>query len=870
MNITQDKIKIFLLFSLFSLALLVSQHFIDNLIFNNAPKSVALNNGLDKTLERERLFQSFLADSTTQLSSIRQNSSLQQFFDNQTRQPLEELFEFVAKNNPYIMQVRLLDATGQEVIRVERSQYKSIPLSVAPDNLQNKANSPYFKDATNQTFEQVLFSKLDLNLENGQIEMPFKPTLRAYLPVFNKQQLQGVLVINYFIEPFLKQLIDAPLYDVILADSDGNYLYHFDKSKSWSAFRGIEKALNQDFKEVDLFTQKTVYLNENYITRQLNLPFKTPLYLILQLKQPYFEALATESRKQTLIVAFITLLMAILASLVMARQLDKLWRNLNTARALEKQFRDTFEQAASGIAHIDIDGQWLRINKTLFKILGYTQAQLDNITLNELRHPDERQNAQKLKHKLLSGDIEHYQIENRLKHQQGHYVWVGITISLVRNDQQNPQYFILVIHDISHEKKLYDDLNLANETLKIAQQTAHLGFWELDHKTQQLSWNAQTYEIFGLKPYGIEPTFMNFLSFIPEAEHKELLTVFNASIKNKHNYNFSHSVVTQTHKTLYVQERGHHIFDAQGEVLKTIGTVQDQTEQVKAYQRIQKIFDLQSQLLFLTDGLKITLANQALLAFYGKLTLASFKHNGQNLLARLIPSSNETKHLKLTEWLKLQTQTTAAIPAITLKNPQGKVHTFSLSVHEFDENQWLITLLDITKTVLEKALLENKVNQDALTKAHTRHFFETHIDHLIEQAYTNQKSLGIIYFDIDFFKQVNDTYGHDMGDEVLKTIVIICKANLREKDYVIRWGGEEFLILIQVDSEKVLRQVTENIRRKIANHEFDTQTQITASFGITLHQPGSSIKYTLSQADEALYKAKNNGRNQIFIAPSAS
>lgn len=118
-------------------------------------------------------------------------------------------------------------------------------------------------------------------------------------------------------------------------------------------------------------------------------------------------------------------------------------------------------------------------------------------------------------------------------------------------------------------------------------------------------------------------------------------------------------------------------------------------------------------------------------------------------------------------------------------------------------------------------------------------------------------------FDIDKFKDVNDTYGHNIGDIILKRLVKVVKESIRENDILIRWGGEEFIVILEIESIEKLRQVAEHIRMKVENNNFTEVNQITCSFGITLHKDNETMDQTIERADKALYSAKNSGRNKV-------
>jgi len=129
------------------------------------------------------------------------------------------------------------------------------------------------------------------------------------------------------------------------------------------------------------------------------------------------------------------------------------------------------------------------------------------------------------------------------------------------------------------------------------------------------------------------------------------------------------------------------------------------------------------------------------------------------------------------------------------------------------------------------------------------------------------KDVCIILFDIDFFKKVNDTYGHIMGDKVLQNFASVLKKHLRKDDVVVRMGGEEFLIILhEVESKDLSKKIADNLREEIKKSEVEG-VKITASFGVCCGEikNDEDFKKLYQKADEALYEAKENGRDQVRV-----
>lgn len=154
---------------------------------------------------------------------------------------------------------------------------------------------------------------------------------------------------------------------------------------------------------------------------------------------------------------------------------------------------------------------------------------------------------------------------------------------------------------------------------------------------------------------------------------------------------------------------------------------------------------------------------------------------------------------------------------------------------------------------------------DKLTGLYNRLKFFENLEYEIAKQKRNNSKLSLIMFDIDHFKSVNDTYGHDIGDHVLRELSALVKSKLREYDTFARWGGEEFLILIPEISLEDSYRKADDIRREIESNVFINDRIITSSFGITSYNVGDKKDDVLKRVDEALYDAKRTGRNKICM-----
>jgi diguanylate cyclase (GGDEF)-like protein len=165
--------------------------------------------------------------------------------------------------------------------------------------------------------------------------------------------------------------------------------------------------------------------------------------------------------------------------------------------------------------------------------------------------------------------------------------------------------------------------------------------------------------------------------------------------------------------------------------------------------------------------------------------------------------------------------------------------------------------------IMEERLRELSVT-DVLTGIYNRYKFSQEINKEISRTKRYNLPLGLIMFDIDHFKQINDTYGHQTGDEVLKELCSLVKEIIRETDIFARWGGEEFMILCPHTNNQKIMVFAERIRKKIEEHKFSYGVKITISLGVSMYSnKEKDDKELLKRTDTALYKAKHKGRNCV-------
>lgn len=173
--------------------------------------------------------------------------------------------------------------------------------------------------------------------------------------------------------------------------------------------------------------------------------------------------------------------------------------------------------------------------------------------------------------------------------------------------------------------------------------------------------------------------------------------------------------------------------------------------------------------------------------------------------------------------------------------------------------------------------LKKDLIHDSLTSLKTRKFFEdrakiylSNIEKVGEgkrRDWFGFRNLSLLFIDIDYFKKINDEYGHDTGDVVLKTVAETISKDVRGGDTVARWGGEEILVLLLGANEEDAKEKADSIRKDVESAVFKDVSglKVTVSIGVAEYQKGLSIDDLIKSADQALYKAKETGRNKVVV-----
>lgn len=309
-------------------------------------------------------------------------------------------------------------------------------------------------------------------------------------------------------------------------------------------------------------------------------------------------------------------------------------------------------------------------------------------------------------------------------------------------------------------------------------------------------------------------------------------------------------------------------YQAMGEDITSLKKTQKELMEQKRY--LQSILDSQDNMIIVADREKIHEVNISFLQFFGFYSTDDMSNNLHRISEMTVEvegclKPGEAKSM----WLDaLDSEEGAGQYRLVAFRQEGAENPRFFSVTfkplSIESELYVLEFSDVTALEERSREFETRANYDALTRIFNRRRFLELLEHGIDTAKRLNHELSIVFFDIDHFKRINDTYGHNTGDDVLRGLASLVSGTIRRTDIFARWGGEEFLILLESTSLENAARMAEKLRKTIMEHEFPGVKQVTCSFGVTSYLPGEKGDTFISRADSALYKAKESGRNRVI------
>ena len=480
-NSSKSRIKqLFVVFIIFSIVLSSLFVIIDKFIYGNKVQNVALQNAVKKSLERQNIVKDFLVQSEDLLFSIRRLNSFDVYLENQDKNILTDILMSYSKAHSNIMQIRFIDKNGFEKININRDNENSVPYFVLDNKLQNKAHRYYFENSKNKSLEKVWFSSLDLHVENKELEVPLKPTLRAILPIKKDDEFAGILIVNYFMESFIDKLVDMPLYDTILFNNNGDIIRNKDESKNWSFYSNSDYSIKNEFpNDYKKILNQDLVKEKSFVSKKFDVPILNGLNIVFKLNDFFLISQESKTNQQYLVVSIFTIIGSMLLSfftlnflnrtLLNSEELEKLNKELHEASKIanigfwESNTKDSITWSEGIYDIFDIDDYDKKITFDFFTSF------MDEKDKQNLKEKIEKTKKERLdyfnefKIKTIKGNIKF--LESRAEHiydLRGYYVKTrGILKDITKSKTQEE----LLINQTNEQKKLLSLFDIGDSVL---------------------------------------------------------------------------------------------------------------------------------------------------------------------------------------------------------------------------------------------------------------------------------------------------------------------------------------------------------------------------------------------------------------------
>lgn len=283
---------------------------------------------------------------------------------------------------------------------------------------------------------------------------------------------------------------------------------------------------------------------------------------------------------------FITQLVVVGAIAQMQQRNRRLQAATEEAQRNQKRFLDTFELAASGISHVAASGRLLRVNRSFCDIVGYSADELQHLRFQDITHPDDIAADVALLHESLAGQRSRYTLEKRYRHKNGRWVWVQLTVALVRSTDGSPDYFISVVQDLSALKATEDALRTSERLMQQAQTLAGFASWEADLDTWQFRAVGGSHVRLGLP--SAEFSGAQLLALTHPDDQERMWNEWVAALQGVSEYNSAYRA-TIDGQDRWFSVRAEFEREPSGRVRRAYGVTQDITQQTLAEQEIRRL-----------------------------------------------------------------------------------------------------------------------------------------------------------------------------------------------------------------------------------------------------------------------------------------
>ncbi len=519
------------------------------------------------------------------------------------------------------------------------------------------------------------------------------------------------------------------------------------------------------------------------------------------------------------------------------------------------------------------------VTENVSRVFGYEASELIGGIKNyaELIHPDDLEHVEQETKEASRPETEDFiHIPYRIRRSDGSYIWVYESTRIHRNAKEKITNFIGYVIEITSIMEREEKILFLKERFELATLATGDGVWDWDIIKDRVWYSERLKEMLGYKDEEIKKSFGGWVeSLHPEDKEKTLESV-NEHLGGKTEfYEVIYRLKHKTKEWIWVLARGKALFDASGKPQRMLGFYTDITQRKKVEDELRlysKIFENSE------EGITITDADSHIIAVNDAFTKITGYERDEVIgkTPALLASGRHDKNFFKMMWKSL-IEKGCWEGEIYNRKKTGEIYPEWLSIFTIrDTANKMVKYAAIFSSIapLKKALERSDYlsNYDALTHLPNLNLLHDRVDQALLTAGEEGKKTALLYLDLDHFKNINDSLGHNIGDQLLCEVSALLKGSIRSHDTLSRQGGDEFVILLaDISSEYEIITITEEICRKMKETISIEGHRIVSSFSIGIAvspDDGINFETLLQHADTAMYRAKHSGRNRFqFFKP---
>lgn len=534
-------------------------------------------------------------------------------------------------------------------------------------------------------------------------------------------------------------------------------------------------------------------------------------------------------------------------------------------------FRSQFNVGNIGIAITDIDQKWVKVNPRLCQMLKYSEDELLHKTWEQLTHPEDiEEDVAKFK-LMLAKKLDNYEMNKRVIAKDGTVVYTHMTVAY-KHANNNVQLVIAGYLDVTAQTLADREVLASRERLELVLNSSDLGVWDWDIRLDRIERNTRSADMLGCNIDMLNANNQQWMDAIVSEDRPLVLHSIQAHLRGEtKQHRMEYRLNTLNRGVRWILDTGKVVSrDANNNALRMCGTYADITEAKLSEESLKLsalVYDNSSEAMSVLDEKGVIITVNA--AFCDITGYSESEVSGQHIRLLYCDLNGGDFYTSMNAKIR---ETGRWQGEMWLRRNGGEEYVIWLTINTINDKEGhpyrrVAQFSDITDKKQNEDLIWKQANFDTLTGLPNRHMLLEYLGAEIRNADRNQNHFALLFLDLDYFKEVNDSLGHAMGDLLLIETANRLKACVRDTDVVARLGGDEFTVVLSAMTDnKGIERVAENILRRIAEPYLlgEETAYISVSIGITLYpDDATSIEGLLKHADQAMYAAKDQGRNRF-------